>query len=597
MEAETVNDSHILLKAAAWAQQHSALLCRIGEHFLQRGEWPDANPLARDVLRDGDASAFDALQDIPAPYGFVDGDGKARLLVRGLATVPGTENVLHEFVRVLWLAEQRLLSHEERPTVSSKDLVGAPLNMNELMAQRVGALVLGEDWMFGSGHVTSDGNWERDVNERTRFIAGVKSVSDYLRVEGALRWSGPAPIEVSQHPQTEQPAFAVADLHPLVAEAAMLPLSQGDEGAAVQAAWFAVRDLVRQRLGFTDLDGTELMERIGKSDPKLALTPMQTESERNMHVGLWHFLVGAAAYIRNPEMHESVSPVAGDRVGAMERLALLSLCARHIDAAASPIVVAQAVAEATQPLFVATDASADDLIHSVPSSTRSKLVEAILDEILSRTAADQQGVRASLRVVLRRALHRLEPDAPEVVLVRTRLTALIANDATLHAGIELLTPAVLAGLAPRHREKVVAALVADVATGSIVRGQVVAGQHLSTVARLFPALGEQPQTSVVAALEAAFRSNWTSQAYATRLTLLLAPEMDPELIQRLAAALVRAVLYDSPWDAASELEAGWDQMPEALRQHLLVQLVLQDEHNLPGHDLARPFLEKLEASA
>lgn len=38
----------------------------------------------------------------------------------------------------------------------------------------------------GSGDVTH--GWERDVNERTRFITGLGGIDDYLRAEGALRW-------------------------------------------------------------------------------------------------------------------------------------------------------------------------------------------------------------------------------------------------------------------------------------------------------------------------------------------------------------------------------------------------------------------------
>jgi hypothetical protein len=48
----------------------------------------------------------------------------------------------------------------------------------------------------------------------------------------------------------------------------------------------------RQRLGAPELDGVNLVDRIGESDPRLPLTDFVTESDINMHKGLVNILRG-----------------------------------------------------------------------------------------------------------------------------------------------------------------------------------------------------------------------------------------------------------------------------------------------------------------
>lgn len=114
-------------------------------------------------------------------------EGVIVLRVRALVVAPETHPILDGYLRVLRLATTRLLSDEEDPTVGSRDLTEV-LGYDSHFAERLSQLVLAEDWMFGGGSGGADGTWERNVNERTRFVASVRDVDDYLRVEGERLW-------------------------------------------------------------------------------------------------------------------------------------------------------------------------------------------------------------------------------------------------------------------------------------------------------------------------------------------------------------------------------------------------------------------------
>ena len=102
---------------------------------------------------------------------------------------------------MFWLAILKLKSDEEDPKVCRADLIEA-LNLSPEMADRVGQLVLQEDWMFGGGSGVAGDDWVRAVNEHTRAVATVTSVDDYLALEGQRFWSKPAAMLPSEHAKT-----------------------------------------------------------------------------------------------------------------------------------------------------------------------------------------------------------------------------------------------------------------------------------------------------------------------------------------------------------------------------------------------------------
>ena len=294
--------------AAEFAERHRPLLQEIARHFVANGLWPSRQALGREALRRGDQhDVYAVLRDIPMPLGQVDHDDTVRLRIRGLALEPTAIPILDGFVSTLMLATERLVGPGDAPTLHSLDLL-EDLRMDEQLARRVGALLLEDGWMLGSGSGDLAHGWTREITEHTRFVAGVKSIDDYLQEEAQQRWPAPASVRAVDQapPQSESstPAqaetrgvrsFSLDDLHPIIADAASESWAREDWPGALQSAWFALRDLVRRRLNLPELDGTQLMERIGDSDPRLALTDMATASDRDMHRGVWRFLVGIVA--------------------------------------------------------------------------------------------------------------------------------------------------------------------------------------------------------------------------------------------------------------------------------------------------------------
>lgn len=380
------------------------------------------------------------------------------------------------------------------------------------------------------------------------------------------------------------------ELHPLVAEAAEPAWSRGDYPQALTDAWFTLRDLVRQRLG-SQADGSDLMTAIGETNPNLTLTPYDTATARDMHRGVVRFLGGIAFYVRNPEMHETESPVAGDRVGALERLAIMSLCARHVEASASPVAVDQVIKEASQPMFSATNEAADDLVHSLPTSLRPPLVEALVAGM--RDAAD--ATRANnLRNVYFRALHRLDSTNPAVTRAADLCGQLIASDDTLLLGIELSTPTVLKLLAPRHRSKVLQALRRDVLAGRMHRGRLtVGGTYREETIALFAEFDRAEQAVILAAASQALAGPWEQQAFGMSMACGLVPYVDSEQAEDLADKMATAIVNDNPFDAAKELTQAQPTLPPEFRELLADKLEVRTSANAPGQEMAQAFIGEM----
>jgi uncharacterized protein (TIGR02391 family) len=88
------------------------------------------------------------------------------------------------------------------------------------------------------------------------------------------------------------------DLHPLIRDAVRAAWVDAKYPEAVTAGWHALRDEIRRKLGTSALDGTDLVNRIGETEPTLALTDYATETDRNMHRGVVNLLRGIVFYMR-----------------------------------------------------------------------------------------------------------------------------------------------------------------------------------------------------------------------------------------------------------------------------------------------------------
>ncbi|MEA2407874.1 MAG: hypothetical protein QOE69_1993 [Thermoleophilaceae bacterium] len=383
------------------------------------------------------------------------------------------------------------------------------------------------------------------------------------------------------------------EMHPLIADAAQEDWERGDYPAALQDAWFALRDLARQRLNQPNLDGSQLMERIGDTTPQLPLTGMSNDTERDMHRGVWRFLTGVAFYVRNPEMHQTESPVEGDRAGAFERLAVMSICARHLEAASSPVAVDEAVDEASQPRFPATREAADDLIHSVPTGRRPELVEKLMDRVKDAADANDGTKARNLRIVYHRALHRLGTEDAPVRVAANRCGRWIADDDTLILGIEMVTPTVYELLERRHQDKVALAVIDDLSAGIVNRGVRSGAVLEEATARLFPAVSDERRADLLDTLVSRLGGGWDAQAYATRLACMLAPHFTEADAERVVSALVRALLEDSPFDATDELNQAFERLPEQFVDVFHRELLAKYRPNAPGAYIGRNLLQRM----
>jgi uncharacterized protein (TIGR02391 family) len=363
------------------------------------------------------------------------------------------------------------------------------------------------------------------------------------------------------------------ELHPLIAEAAQGPWLSSDYPSAVKAAWFALRDLARQRLNEPNLDGAQLMERIGDTNPRLPLTEMANESERDVHRGVWRFLVGTTFYVRNPEMHQTRSPVDGDRVGAFERLVVMSICARHLDAASSPVAVDEALAEASQARFPRTLSAADDLVHSVSTGDREQLVEGLMNALAQAAELGEEEKAITLRLVYLRALHRLGPGDPPVRTAASRCERWVMDDTTLRLALLMLTSTTYSMLKPRHQDKVALLLIDDVKAGTCQDGAVSGAKFELETAAIFSGMPRHHRAGIVRALKGRLTSTPGAQNYGARLACRLAWSMeDEDQARELATDLARVIASDQASEAVTHIETALVAMPptfvDALRDAL-----------------------------
>jgi uncharacterized protein (TIGR02391 family) len=272
------------------------------------------------------------------------------------------------------------------------------------------------------------------------------------------------PSDVAQ--EAEGQGLAFGDLHPLVRTAAGERWDRGDYAGAVRAAWFALRDLLRERLGRGDLDGENLVNAIGETaaQPALPLTDYGTLTEQNIHRGVVQLLRGAVFYVRHPDAHESESPSATDRVTGFECLTIMSLCARYVAAAASPTALDDAFGDLMEPRFAATPAALEDIVQSIPRRRFDEFLGRLYDAATAAFESGEREVCEKLHNAHERVLIAAGWDPDLVGSAARRAERPISRDETLEAAMRLLHGPVFNRLSPRYREKVVAALE-DLAPG------------------------------------------------------------------------------------------------------------------------------------
>lgn len=301
------------------------------------------------LRRDDPRDVFAALRVLPPALGRVDQPGdRVVLRVRALAMTPEAEMILHHYVRVFSLATLRLRSDEDFLEVRNGDLTEA-LGLPPTVAARVSQLVLLEDWMYGGGSGSADGEWSRTIDERTRAVMTVGTVEDYIALEGQRFWTGPAAMlstgfsgvsatggtELRRPPAAEPsaPGVTVEELHPRVSTVSARLLEGRHFDQAVHAGALALRDVLREASGLS-LDGTDLAgAALGGDTPPIVVADLTTAAGRGEQAGMRMLAQGCFQALRNPVAH--VTGVHEDRISAMEALAAMSLVVRRVAAASA----------------------------------------------------------------------------------------------------------------------------------------------------------------------------------------------------------------------------------------------------------------------
>lgn len=343
-------------------------------------------------------------------------------------------------------------------------------------------------------------------------------------------------------------ALMLRDLHPLVADAAEPYWVMQDYAGAVKAAWFALRDELRERLD-VDLDGTKLMDAIGEGRPKLLLTDHATETEQNMHRGLVRLLVGLVLYVRNPMMHDANMPHVADPIPSFECLALMSLCARRVASAIHPMTVDEVVREASQPKFPTGAESRADLIKALPASQLPALVKALAEAFRESASDGRRRQARTLREIYEDALRVQGSNGPATRAAARLCRELIADDETFDQGVALLTASVYRLLPPRHRAKVAQALVRDTEEGRMGWGRFESGgTYFLPLISVFDELNAIDRRKIVRAIQKSLAGADDAQRFAIGLLTLLSSFFRDDERADVAVSLAVALIGSSPDD-------------------------------------------------
>lgn len=125
------------------------------------------------------------------------------------------------------------------------------------------------------------------------------------------------------------PVLGVDHLHPLLADACRGRFGRGLYREGVLAAFYAFRDLVRERSGLNDEDDSTLMGKaFGGKSPALVIADRKGDTGRNRQRGMAHLSQGLIAFVRNPLTHNTreVEPIT-----AMRMVGIVDLLVRCVD--------------------------------------------------------------------------------------------------------------------------------------------------------------------------------------------------------------------------------------------------------------------------
>jgi uncharacterized protein (TIGR02391 family) len=107
-------------------------------------------------------------------------------------------------------------------------------------------------------------------------------------------------------------------VHPRVCALARLRFEAGVFGDAVEASFKQLNDSMKRLIREADgreLDGASLMTTaLSLQNPVIRLSPLQTDTDKNIQQGYMQIMAGAMTGIRNPKAHANVNPDIRPRI-------------------------------------------------------------------------------------------------------------------------------------------------------------------------------------------------------------------------------------------------------------------------------------------
>jgi len=263
--------------------------------------------------------------------------------------------------------------------------------------------------------------------------------------------------------------------------------------------------------------------------------------------------------------------------GAFERLAVMSLCARHVASASPPTAVADALDEVKQPRFPRQQRAYAELLSRIPPRRRWEFAAALIAETSAAyEAADT--IWLSLAVMFRTTVGSDESLTGSAAL---EIGKLVASDDKLVPAINLTTAGLFRELEVRHQLKMAEYMLEQVQEAA--KWSDIDESTGSSVLRLLPFT---PQPLRGPLLAAADKMIGSTDAHVTLIGWYLVRALSPTLADDegddIAATIARRIVNDGPREFGPWVSGRLIELSVELRNQIGTQIELQ--RSLPTDD-------------
>ena len=196
-------------------------------------------------------------------------------------------------------------------------------------------------------------------------------------------------------------------------------------------AVFLLSDTLRDRTGCQS-DGVSLIgEALGGTDPKLKLSPLKNESDKNIQRGTEAILRGIVQAIRNPRSHKKTQDV---KLTADQIIIFVDYLLEIIDKAKSPFDVSDLLHRICDQYYVEDENYSALLVEEIPKEKLSEVLTAVYD---SRKTIKPEVMKLITHAILEQLSNEDKAAFAEIVsndLKFTKDSAIITTATTIFAG-------------------------------------------------------------------------------------------------------------------------------------------------------------------